>query len=86
MFALGPCEALIPLMMAPSMTGDWATLAGVVLVFGGVTVTTMLAIVAVGCAGLRLGLGWARPALRHVDAVAGLAIAASGAAVMFFRI
>ena len=56
------------------------------LVLGGVTVATMLAIVAAGCAGLRLGFKSARLALRHVDALAGLVIAASGAAVMLFGI
>jgi hypothetical protein len=86
LFALGPCETLVPLMMAPAMTASWGVLIGLILVFGAVTVGTMLAIVAVCSAGLELGRHSSRRILRHADAWAGLAIAASGAAVMVFGI
>jgi hypothetical protein len=46
----------------------------------------MLAIVTVCSAGLELGRHSSRRILRHADAWAGLAIAASGAAVMVFGI
>jgi ABC-type nickel/cobalt efflux system permease component RcnA len=79
-FVLGPCEPLIPLMVVPAMTGSWASVGAVVGVFGLLTIGTMVTTVAVGYRGLgildRFTIG------RHADLVAGLIIAASGAAVL----
>lgn len=78
-FAFGPCEPLIPLMMAPAAAHQWGHLLLVSFVFGGVTVCTMLALVAAG----HMGMG-ALPLRRlesHADALAGAAIALSGVAV-----
>ena len=47
-FAFGPCEPLIPLMIVPALGGRWVGVAAVVTVFSAVTVATMLATVAVG--------------------------------------
>ena len=80
-FALGPCEPLIPLMVVPGMARDWLTLGAVVAVFGALTVGVMLAAVAAGHRGIEL-LGAARIS-RHADVAAGLVVAASGAAVLF---
>ncbi|HJN46285.1 MAG: hypothetical protein CL477_01575 [Acidobacteria bacterium] len=83
-FAFGPCEALIPLMMVPAVERSWSVLAAVVGVFGLFTVGTMLAVVTLGYLGLshaRLGVFDGR-----IDVLAGLTIAASGAAVLFLGI
>ena len=79
-FAFGPCEALIPLMMVPALEQSWGLLIGVVMVFGTFRVGTMLMTVLVGHFGLsRARLGGFE---RQVDLLAGLTVAASGAAVL----
>ena len=80
-FALGPCEPLIPLMVVPGMARDWLTLGAVVAVFGALTVGVMVAAVAAGHRGIEL-LGAVR-IRHHADVAAGLVVAASGAAVLF---
>ncbi|MCC7382875.1 MAG: hypothetical protein IT384_13645 [Deltaproteobacteria bacterium] len=84
LFVFGPCEALIPLMMAPAVGRDWLALAAVVGIFGSITVATMLVLVGLG----HLGMQWARLARleRYVHVAAGLLIALSGAAVSVFGI
>ena len=78
-FVLGPCEPLIPLLMAPAAEHRWAVVAAVAIVFGVATVGTMVVIVALGYAGMRL------PVFRRLErwghSLAGLAIAASGLAI-----
>lgn len=84
LFVLGPCEALIPLVMAPAFTESWALVALVTLVFSAVTILTMLAATAVGLVGLsmvRLG-----PLERHANVLAGLAIAVSGLAIQLLGV
>lgn len=80
-FLFGPCEPLIPLMVVPAMNEAWMVLVAVVGIFGILTVVTMSITVAVGyrvCAVVpRHGL------TRTADLVAGLLVAASGAAVLF---
>jgi sulfite exporter TauE/SafE len=75
-FVFGPCEALIPVLMYPAAEGRWWWVAIVVLVFGVVTVTTMLVMVTFGC------LGLAKQKFRHFEryshALAGLALVACG--------
>ncbi len=83
-FAFGPCEALIPLMMVPAIDASWWLLAAVVSVFAFFTVGAMLAAVALGYIGLtraRLGVFEQR-----VDVLAGLTVAASGIAVLLLGI
>jgi hypothetical protein len=78
-FVLGPCEALIPLMAAPAAAGELWAPASIALVFGLATVSTMLALVAIGYLGLTL-----RAAQRlepHMHWLAGVAIAMSGLGV-----
>ncbi len=76
LFVLGPCEALIPLLMVPAAK---SSLPGAVLVagiFGAVTITTMLAVVAVAFAGLgRFSAGFSG---RYAHALTGAALALSG--------
>ena len=79
-FAFGPCETLIPLMMVPAAQGSWIVVAAVIGAFGFFTVGTMLAAVTLGYLGLtraRLGAFEGR-----IDLLAGLTIAASGVAVL----
>lgn len=75
-FVLGPCEALIPILLAPAFDGHWWTVAGVCTVFGVATVGTMLGLVTLGHYSVR----WHAPSAldRYVHALAGFAIAASG--------
>jgi hypothetical protein len=80
LFVLGPCEPLVPLLMAPAATGSWRLAALVVAAFAGATLATMTAAVAAGRLGLeRLAPA---PAERWAHAVAGLVIAACGAAML----
>ena len=78
-FVLGPCEALIPLLMYPAAQESASLVLLVALVFGVVTLATMLATVAVTMIGIeKLRL----PAAGHyAHAVAGASIAVCGAAV-----
>ena len=83
-FIFGPCEPLIPLMVVPAAAGSWTVVGGVALVFGLLTIGTMVGTVAVAYR----GLDWfGVPAIgRHADLVAGLLVAASGAAVLVLGI
>jgi ABC-type nickel/cobalt efflux system permease component RcnA len=80
-FLLGPCEALIPLLMFPAATESWATLALVTGTFGVATIVTMMALVFAGLEGLervpfpRMGQ-WGH-------ALAGLTILLCGVAIEF---
>jgi len=78
-FVLGPCEPLIPLVMVPALTLNAWAVALVVIAFGVATIGTMLVVVAIGHAGMRL------PAFErvepHVNTIAGLLIAVSGVAI-----
>ena len=78
-FAFGPCEALIPLVMAPAWAEHWLWVGAVVAVFGSVTVATMMAAVTAGYVGLSLANG--RGLERYANVLAGLAIAVSGLAI-----
>lgn len=80
-FVLGPCEPLIPLLVLPASRGRWDWVLITVLVFGVVTVATMIGMALLGAAGLRtLRLGWLE---RWSHALAGGVIAASGFAILF---
>ncbi len=82
--AFGPCEALVPLLLAPGVLHDYALLSSLIVVFGSLTVVTMLVLVAAGLLGTRLLrperlLG---PRLAGAsDVFAGLAIAVTGVTV-----
>jgi hypothetical protein len=80
----GPCEALVPLLLAPGVTRDCALLAEVIAVFGGLTVVTMLVLVTAGVLGARLvsleKIGGPKLAATS-DVLAGVSIAATGVVV-----
>lgn len=78
-FVFGPCEALIPVLMVPAAAGSWGQVALVTAVFGSCTLATMTSVVLLAYHGLaHLSLGTAE---RWSHALAGLALAACGAAI-----
>jgi len=79
-FALGPCEPMIPLIVAPSGRGDWVTAAWTTALFAAVTVVSMLALVTLGSLGFqRLPLG---PLERWSHALAGAVVGLCGVAII----
>ncbi|MCC7293947.1 MAG: hypothetical protein IT449_17950 [Phycisphaerales bacterium] len=80
-FIFGPCEPLIPLMMAPAAMGRWWIVALVTAVFGAATIGVMTGLVYAGSRGARR---LSSPGLeRFAHAGAGLALTACGLAVKF---
>jgi len=79
LFVLGPCEALIPLFMYPAAQQNAGLVVAVALVFGLVTLVTMLACVVATTIGLqKLKL----PSTgRYAHAVAGASILVCGVAI-----
>jgi nickel/cobalt exporter len=75
-FAFGPCEPLIPLLIYPASQADGFAVAAVVVAFAVATVGTMVAVVLA----MRYGAAVARvPRLKQLShALAGLAILACG--------
>ena len=79
-FVFGPCEALIPLFMYPAAQHSAELVMSVALVFGVVTLATMLALVAMTSIGLeKLKLPTA--GRRYAHAVAGASVALCGGAI-----
>lgn len=80
-FVLGPCEALIPLLMYPAAQHSNALVMSVALIFGAVTIFTMLGAVALSMAGLsRFKFSGIE---RYSHAIAGASIVACGSAINF---
>jgi len=81
-FAFGPCEVLLPLLMAGGVTLDWARGLAIAAVFSAATLSTMLGLVALGFVGtsrLSAHLGSWTPRLRqHAHTLAGVTLLASG--------
>ena len=81
-FALGPCEPMIPVIMYPAVKGNYFSLIVVTTVFGAVTMTSMLAVV------LGASLGLKSIPLRSWDryshSLAGATLFLCGAAMQFF--
>lgn len=83
-FLLGPCEALIPLLMFPAAMESFGALALVTGTFGFATVGTMLGAVLVGFEGVeRLPFKALEP---HAHTLAGLTILLCGVAIQFLGI
>ena len=78
-FALGPCEPLIPVLMAPAFEQDWWLVAQVTAVFSLVTIGVMVGMAVAGTLGLRLAP--LRAVERYGNVAAGAAIALSGVAI-----
>jgi nickel/cobalt exporter len=80
-FVFGPCEPLIPLIMYPAAKGSITDVWIVALVFGGITISTMLGAVLVSYFGLSVIP--LRRFERYSHGIAGLAIFMCGAAMKF---
>ncbi len=83
-FVLGPCEPLVPLMIVPALQHGVQTAMWVAAVFSATTISCMLTLVVLGWYGLNM-----IPLRRfemHANTLAGLAIAAAGAAIKLFGI
>ena len=80
-FVLGPCEALIPLFMYPAASESAGLVITVALVFGVVTLLTMLTAVAIALIGLERFR--VRGLERYSHAIAGAAIVVCGSAINF---
>lgn len=83
-FVFGPCEALIPMLMVPAAEHNWLWVGLVTAAFGTTTIATMLGMVTVGYLGLTLAPF--RGLERYANVLAGVAIAAGGAAIQIFGI
>ncbi|MFA5164994.1 MAG: hypothetical protein WC481_05460 [Candidatus Omnitrophota bacterium] len=79
-FVFGPCEVLIPLLMYPAARNSLMDAAYVTMIFGAVTIATMLGIVMVSMFGFNLlPLGKLE---RYTHALAGLAIVVCGVLII----
>ena len=83
-FVLGPCEPLIPLLMAPAWNHDWWAVAAVAVLFSVATISMMVGMAAVGSLGLRLVP--LKGVERYANALAGTAIFGSGLAIQVLGI
>ncbi len=83
LFAFGPCEVLIPLLMYPAASFDWTAVVAISLAFSAATILTMLSFVTVFYFGLKiLPLRLDGFARRYSHAISG-AVIAGCAALMF---
>ncbi|RPI07026.1 MAG: hypothetical protein EHM64_00610 [Ignavibacteriae bacterium] len=80
-FVLGPCEPLIPILMYPAAQGHLFYVVIVSLVFGVVTIGTMVGIVLGSIAGLRFLP--TKQFERYTHALAGISIFFCGIAIQF---
>jgi hypothetical protein len=80
-FVLGPCEPLIPILMYPAARGQILQVVTVSIVFGLITIGTMVGVVLGSLAGLRLlPMGNFE---RYTHALAGVSILFCGIAIQF---
>ncbi|MEO0998081.1 MAG: hypothetical protein AAFX58_11230 [Pseudomonadota bacterium] len=79
-FVLGPCEALIPMLMYPAAQSSLAGVAAVTAVFSVTTIVTMVTAVAIALRGARLLPGVF--ASHYSGVVSGLLIGACGGAML----
>ncbi len=80
-FVLGPCEPLIPILMYPAARHDMGSVILIGSIFSVVTVATMLSVVMLSLAGVKMvRLGWME---RYSHALAGAIIMLSGLGIRF---
>lgn len=78
-FVLGPCEPLIPLIMAPASKGNWTGTVIVAVIFTVITLATMLGLVMSSLYGLKMiNLNKAE---KYTHALAGASILCCGLAI-----
>ena len=80
-FVLGPCEPLIPLLMYPAARSSWLEVVYVSLIFGVVTIATMLSVVMISVWGL--AKVQFRALEKYIHPISGFAILMCGIAVKF---
>lgn len=82
-FVFGPCEPLIPLLMYPAAKGSFAAVIAVVLVFGTVTIATMLGLTVATFLGIRAVASRGGKQLgRYAHVLAGATLCLCGAAML----
>jgi sulfite exporter TauE/SafE len=82
-FVFGPCEPLIPVLMYPAAHASWFAIAAVCLAFSLATIGTMLAVVLLVRRGLDAIGAHAHGMERWSHAMAGAALSACAAAILF---
>lgn len=85
-FALGPCEPLIPVLMAPAFEQNWGLVLAVAALFSVATIGTMVAMATLGTLGLRWAAFDGKKAERWGNVLAGAAITLSGLAIQVLGI
>lgn len=88
-FALGPCEALLPLLTASGIALTWTHATLVAVLFSCATVLTMLGLVTLGYMGLSVAerkIKWLIQLEPHAHALAGLSLALSGLTIQWLGI
>jgi len=80
-FIFGPCEPLIPILMFPAAKGNFLDVVQVTIVFGGVTIATMLSLVII--ASLGINFIPMKKLERYTHAVAGVTICLCGIVIQF---
>lgn len=80
-FLLGPCEALIPMLMVPAATANLSAVLAVTIVFSVATLATMLVLVLAGTA-VAERFRW-QPVAGLSGMICGTVIGACGAAMLF---
>lgn len=81
-FAFGPCEPLIPLLMYPAAKQHYFSVVVVTVVFGVVTIATMLAMTFLGLKGMSFIP--MQKLEKHIHTIAGLTILICGVGIIFF--
>lgn len=83
-FALGPCEPLIPVLMVPAFEQDFWLVLQVAALFSVTTIAAMTTMAVLGTLGLRLATF--KGIERYANVMAGAAIASSGLAIQVLGI
>jgi len=83
-FVLGPCEPLIPILMYPAAKSSILGMILVTVVFGIVTIGTMLTVVMLSLKGINM-LPLAKLE-KYMDAIAGVVILLSGLSIQIFSL
>lgn len=81
-FILGPCEPLIPMLMYPAAKNSRFALSLVTVIFGGITILTMLGIVLISYFGFNIIPS--EKMERYTHAIAGAIISICGLSILLF--
>lgn len=81
-FIFGPCEPLIPMLMYPAAKNSLLGLLLVIIIFGGITILTMLGIVFISTLGINIIP--AKRLERYTHAIAGAVVSLCGISILVF--